>query len=264
MRQRHKDLRQIKEHRDSEQHKKQVQVYKNNSRICTILLVSISAIFIMNCDTIMSNLVLISTSASTSTNICSTSTTICSTSTPTNHLRPTEARRSKHHVTSSFKKSTYPFPTKITSYDQLERLKSDVPVPRNLNIVFVGDSVTRYQYSSLVYFLKFGKWINMHHPIPIAANETINRMYQQEIAKELVPHQSLIWKNFWNGKDDWSQFSTSLLSPFEMCDYFEPSNINYKDFGKDSMENRYFREPAQNNTITYFQKYGDLNNWKKP
>lgn len=32
------------------------------------------------------------------------------------------------------------------------------PRPRNLRIAFIGDSLTRYMYLSLVYFLRWGRW----------------------------------------------------------------------------------------------------------
>jgi hypothetical protein len=34
------------------------------------------------------------------------------------------------------------------------------PRPRNLRLAFLGDSVTRYQYLSLAYFLRWGRWFD--------------------------------------------------------------------------------------------------------
>lgn len=159
------------------------------------------------------------------------------------------------------------FPENITSYKQLVNIDMNVPVPRNLNLLIVGDSISRYQYMSLVYFLKFGKWINMKHHLPPmndSATETQN-MHAQTFAKDAV-HMGLVWKNFWNSKDDWSNYSSSLLSPFEVCDCFEPKNVAPWDpkFCVDNLENRYFREPSRNNSVTYMQKLGDINNYDVP
>lgn len=165
--------------------------------------------------------------------------------------------------TSSLNRKNY-FPTNnITSYGQLEHIDIKLPLPENLNILFVGDSVTRYQYTSLAYFLKFGRWINMQHPIPIDSNHTL--MYEQPCAKEQVPHMGLIWKNFWSSKDDWSNYSESLLSPNELCDYFEASTPQWdRTFGVHGIENRYFRDPIHNNSIVYLKKLGDSNNYNAP
>ena len=160
----------------------------------------------------------------------------------------------------------YAFPKNVTKYQQLEQINlKNLPIPKNLHILFVGDSVTRYQYVSLAYFLKFGTWINTKHPIPIANNQSLDEMYQQPTAKEHVPHMGLIWKNFWNSKGDWSNYSNVMLSPFEKCDCME-SNVKQwqRRFGVDEVENRYFRDNSRNNSLLYMKKLGDWNNHKIP
>lgn len=161
----------------------------------------------------------------------------------------------------------FAFPKNVTRYHQLEQISlKNLHVPRNLHILFVGDSVTRYQYISLAYFLKFGTWINTKHPIPmIANNASLDDMYQQPSAKEHVPHMGLIWKNFWDSKGDWSNYSNTMLNPFEKCDCIE-SNVKQwqRRFGVDEVENRYFRDHSRNNSLLYMKKLGDWNNYKIP
>jgi len=160
------------------------------------------------------------------------------------------------------------FPDNITTLGELENIDLNVPVPTNVNLIIVGDSVSRYQYTSLVYFLKFGKWINMKHPLPMYDNSTSNnqiKMYSQPIAKEAVPHMGLIWKNAFDSKDDWSNYLSTLLDPLEAVDCFEPNVVRWhKRFGVDALENRYFRDPARNNSVTFLSKHGDTNNYKIP
>jgi hypothetical protein len=194
---------------------------------------------------------------------------------------------------SQSQKRTVLFPENITIIEDLENIDlNNVPVPKHLNLIIVGDSVSRYQYTSLVYFLKFGKWINMKHPLPIImpsissidnnSNTTTNnqqpttnnqqpttlkkiKMYAQPIAREAVPHMGLIWKQFWDSKDDWSNYTTSLMHPLEAVDCFEPNNVQWdKKFGVDNLENRYFRDPIRNNSVTLLSKLGDANNYKIP
>mmetsp|Transcript_19549 Transcript_19549/g.22659 ORF Transcript_19549/g.22659 Transcript_19549/m.22659 type:complete len:280 (+) Transcript_19549:21-860(+) len=158
----------------------------------------------------------------------------------------------------------YVFPKNVTRYQQLEQINlKNITVPRNLNILFVGDSVSRYQYISLAYFLKFGTWINTKHPIPLAHNSSLDEMYQQTTAKEHVPHMGMVWKNFWNSKGDWSNYSTIMLHPFEKCDCIE-SNVKQweRRFGVDEIENRYFRDQSRNNSLLYMNKLGDWSGYK--
>jgi hypothetical protein len=178
---------------------------------------------------------------------------------------------------SQIQKRTVLFPENITIIGDLENIDlNNVPVPKHLNLIIVGDSVSRYQYISLVYFLKFGRWINMKHPLPITMprstidnnttnnNNEIPQMYSQPLAKEAVPHMGLIWKKFWDKKESWSNYVTSLLHPLEAVDCFEPNNVAQwaKIFGVDDLENRYFRDPIRNNSVTFLTKYGDANNYK--
>ena len=98
-------------------------------------------------------------------------------------------------------------------------------------------------------------------------NSNINdiKMYSQPIAKEAVPHMSLIWKNAFGSKDDWSNYLTTLMDPLEAVDCFAPSVVQWdKRFGVDGFENRYFRDPTRNNSVTFLSKNGDHNNYKIP
>jgi hypothetical protein len=120
----------------------------------------------------------------------------------------------------------------LTKLVQLQNL----PVPRNLNILFMGDSLTRYQYLDLVYFLSHnGTW-----PSP---DDRPNMVMEKT-------HRNG-WTQFYN-------FTKSALQPYEQCDCFREFNLTTV------IENRYYHDPERNNHVTYLQKFGKLpfkSNW---
>ncbi|KAK3238389.1 hypothetical protein CYMTET_51593 [Cymbomonas tetramitiformis] len=97
------------------------------------------------------------------------------------------------------------------------------------SIIFIGDSVIRYQYLSLVYFLKNRHWIGRHQrPNPI----------------EEQTYDS--WEDFYNQ-------TSKALTPYELCDCFRvdnPENFTLP------FENRYFCGPGLK--VSYIQAFGDF------
>ena len=125
--------------------------------------------------------------------------------------------------------STASFPKSIASFDDLLlNINTTMAVPENLHIALAGDSITRYQYISLVYFLKFGKWID--------PDDVPNMVREKH-------HDS--WSNFY-------EFTKDKLHPFEQCDCFRPEGHKMAMMN----ENRYFKDPIRNNSVSYFQKFG--------
>ena len=101
--------------------------------------------------------------------------------------------------------------------------------PRNLRLAFLGDSVTRYQYISLVYFLMHGRWLrDDEHP---------SLLFKKEFPT---------WQHFLNA-------SNFALLEKEECDCYTPP-------GKFAMasyaENRYYKDEELGNYITFINKYG--------
>jgi len=102
------------------------------------------------------------------------------------------------------------------------------PRPRNLHLAFIGDSVTRYQYVSLVYFLKTGQWWNQdEHP---------TLLYRVDFAS-------------WN---EYFLWSNKQLQPEEQCDCARPGGGGYYNIN----ENRYFFDPVRNNSVSINIKFG--------
>jgi hypothetical protein len=101
---------------------------------------------------------------------------------------------------------------------------SNDPRPRNLRLAFIGDSISRYQYISLVYFLKTGQWITEENMKPQ------NPLYLHTYGVD--------------ARNTFFQESNKLLLPLEECDCH--------DFN----ENRYFADPERGNYITYIIKFG--------
>jgi hypothetical protein len=59
------------------------------------------------------------------------------------------------------------------------------------------------------------------------------------------------WKGFYN-------YTKTTLQPYEECDCFRTLKWNLKDKGKNTIENRYFHDAERNNTVSFLQKFGDL------
>jgi len=153
------------------------------------------------------------------------------------------------------------FPEHITSFRQLQDLNiasTRIPTPANLNIVFVGDSVTRYQYLSLAYFLHFGRWINTSRNWA-----TYNDTNANEVEVD-APDMGMIWKKSESTMREWFNYSNFMLTPFERCDCFEPSHDDYKMFGVNGIENRFYRQPLHNISAVYLKKLGFKNNHARP
>lgn len=101
--------------------------------------------------------------------------------------------------------------------------------PQNLRLVILGDSVSRYQYVSLVYYLLNNRWI------------------QDE------DDRHLLFKKYYKDWNDYLNASTLALAPNEVCDCNGPPNKpRLPRYG----ENRYFADPRRGNYITFLNKYG--------
>lgn len=111
--------------------------------------------------------------------------------------------------------------------------------PRNLHLALLGDSVTRYQYISLAYYLKTGKWI--------PTEETPSLLNQKDFKS-------------WN---DYLNYTNAVLQPQEQCDCIRSNGGGYGRI----CENRYFADPTRNNYITFITKFGQAGahgHWPAP
>lgn len=105
--------------------------------------------------------------------------------------------------------------------------------PCNLNIVFMGDSLTRYMYVSLAHFLRFNNtWIEPTDHPNMAVAQTYLDKYETKAQ----------WTNYYVQ-------TMTKLAPYENCDCFRSGDQSIS-------ENRYFYDPTRNNTITYIQAFG--------
>ncbi len=131
---------------------------------------------------------------------------------------------------------------KVISYDEIVHLTNlDISLPQNLNILMAGDSLTRYQYLDLAYFLAHnGTWVQ--------PNDTPNMVMEQTIDGG--------WPQFYN-------FTNTMLKPYEQCDCYRVGRMLSRNLDT-VVENRYFYEEKNNNRLTYLQKFGDFafrSNW---
>jgi hypothetical protein len=116
-----------------------------------------------------------------------------------------------------------------------------------VSIVFIGDSLTRFQYFSLAYFLRHGSWID-HNSKPHFMQPT-DFLGKGEMKVDWQP---------------WYHASTEALSPYKNCDCYREAGAGSKNAKKNwdlVFENRYFHDPIRNNTVTYFQKFGSVSHF---
>lgn len=113
--------------------------------------------------------------------------------------------------------------------------------PCHISIVFMGDSLTRFMYYSLAYFLRHNEWIdpaaypNLVKPADFLGGYELN----------------FDWTPWYNA-------SMAALAPYENCDcYREPGSIMRFPGKNWVVENRYFYDPIRNNTVVYFQAFGN-------
>mmetsp|Transcript_21708 Transcript_21708/g.45188 ORF Transcript_21708/g.45188 Transcript_21708/m.45188 type:complete len:354 (-) Transcript_21708:61-1122(-) len=119
----------------------------------------------------------------------------------------------------------------ISSYEDLIHAADfNTPVPHDLNLVFMGDSLTRYQYLDLAFYLsRNGTWFN-----EVSDDPHIEARYE------------LSWNSFYAYTDE-------ILRPYEqLCDCARKDNVHQ------ARENRYFYDEMHNNRLVYLQKLGKI------
>jgi hypothetical protein len=113
------------------------------------------------------------------------------------------------------------------------------PRPTKLRLVMIGDSLTRYQYLSLAYFLRTSTWYNSSSEGP-----------------DIFSHRGMetsTWSALHN-------YTTQLMRPNERCDCHRPPRMVSKTrrhLAK-HIENRYFMDDGRDNMLVYLQAYGHM------
>eukprot|EP01063_Lacrimia_lanifica_P017640 TRINITY_DN24686_c0_g1_i1.p1 TRINITY_DN24686_c0_g1~~TRINITY_DN24686_c0_g1_i1.p1 ORF type:complete len:736 (+),score=185.54 TRINITY_DN24686_c0_g1_i1:1-2208(+) len=107
-------------------------------------------------------------------------------------------------------------------------LRSEGDIPRGLRLVMVGDSLMRYQYISLAYFLATGTWWDPSRKV-------------RQITAE---------RSKFNDWEDFFTTVTALLHPHEYCDCYRSAEI------EDTTENRYFYDAKHDNFVAFHQAFG--------
>ena len=114
--------------------------------------------------------------------------------------------------------------------------------PMNLHLVLIGDSITHYQYLSLVYFLRNGRWFD-----PSFRKSHLTNVYSYES----IFHDDLYGEFFFQ--------TTRHLQPYEICDCVYPrqsTTYGYRFDEHHVVMNRYFHDPEHNNTVRFFHAFG--------
>jgi hypothetical protein len=100
---------------------------------------------------------------------------------------------------------------------------------RGRSLAFVGDSVTRYQFMNLLYFVSTGSW---YSPVPTNENERQ-------------------WNN-WTAYYQQSAARHSSSTAHDICDCYREPIVNE---GK-SIDNRYFHDSVADVSLAYVQMWG--------
>ena len=120
------------------------------------------------------------------------------------------------------------------------------PRPQHLRLVFLGDSITRYQYLSLAYFLTKGAWYTheMDRRQPNASQEPHANYNLMQAHSLHDPKQPL---------EDWNRFfeySNRILWPHEICDCERKADHSV------AVERRYFWDKELDNKLVYINLNG--------
>ena len=141
----------------------------------------------------------------------------------------------------------YELPERTYDEEESSRRSSSRSKLRNLRLVFLGDSVTRYQYLSLAYYIRYGYWYDTSI---VAVN---NLMNAHSFHHPFHPHE------------DWNEFflqSNRILHPMEICDCIRgggnggSSNNNATNILL-LVERRYFYDHRNNNMLVYINMNGN-------
>lgn len=117
--------------------------------------------------------------------------------------------------------------------------------PKNFHLALLGDSITHYQYLSLVYFLRTGRWFD-----PNFKKSHLTNVYSYEN----IFHDDLYGEYFFQ--------TTRLLQPTEICDCVYPKGAidEYRLGAHRVIINRYFHDVERNNTVRFFHAFGHEHN----
>ena len=113
--------------------------------------------------------------------------------------------------------------------------ESFFPILQNKHLIFLGDSLTRYQYLNLLYLLTERNYLN-NYVEPNVVNE--------------------------HSYSNWTQFylsTNSLFAPYEYCDCYRNPDVHDERY---EFENRYYFNPVLNLSITYVMFTGRYDNIK--
>lgn len=103
-------------------------------------------------------------------------------------------------------------------------LKQSLETLKGHHVVFIGDSLTRYQYLALIHSLQFGTLVT------------------ESVFPSIVEERHwMSWAHFYNG-------TNNLFYPNEFCDCYRSKEQN--------VENRYFFLPSHSINVTYYCFYG--------
>jgi hypothetical protein len=112
------------------------------------------------------------------------------------------------------------------------------PRATNVNLLIIGNATAHYNYLSLVYYLRWGRWFDPGFEKSNLVNEeSFDNPFHKKIFGEFHYQTNV------------------LLEPYELCDCHKSSQ--HPEKRTYIYENRYYHDNTHNNTVTYIHAYGD-------
>ena len=118
-------------------------------------------------------------------------------------------------------------------------------LPPGTHILFMGDSLIRYQYLALVYALH-NSGIPLKAP-PIGTDDA--RRYANVSNNIVDQHTWRDWLEFFEG-------TSEAFYPFELCNCYRAGGESFNPSARPAFENRYMYHPAFDVSVTYISVFG--------
>mmetsp|Transcript_128643 Transcript_128643/g.191703 ORF Transcript_128643/g.191703 Transcript_128643/m.191703 type:complete len:393 (-) Transcript_128643:70-1248(-) len=138
-------------------------------------------------------------------------------------------------------KAPLPVATAVSYTDDLkhpEWHRQVQPRPTDVNLLIIGNATAHYNYLSLVYYLRWGRWFDPGlEKSNLVNEESFDNPFHEQLFGEFHYQTNV------------------LLEPFELCDCHKSTKRAH--LRSSIYENRYYHDPTHNNTVTYIHAFGD-------
>jgi hypothetical protein len=112
------------------------------------------------------------------------------------------------------------------------------PRATGVNLLIIGNATAHYNYLSLAYYLRWGRWFDPGlEKSNLVNDESFDNPFHGQLFGEFHYQTNV------------------LLEPYELCDCHKSTKRVH--LRSAIYENRYYHDPRHNNTVTYIHAFGD-------